>query len=750
MNPYTTKCYYFQKGMRFEDLRWLSSEISYWETTFAKPTIVVTNELRPKDITEVIVMLVSELGNDLHRRDKGDDSWSELDIALILPELCRSKIEVSKESWLSDAIFCDFEDEDQLVNAIEEVWRKNRTVLLVPSFAESHPCGFCGVPKALEKLKGIDFQCLPVWVENQWQSVFETWGLEEDKRKTAWDLSIWMKAPIFYQEGWIEKTREALLSLSYEATAAKSEFQMHLGRACINGLKKNFNRTVIVDTKQKKSLTGGDLLAVSILLSKWIQKKGLGNRIGIVLPPGIAATVANLACILADKVPVNLNFTAGVAANESAIRTSHIRAILTADIVAQKLPDFPWGDFKIDIVPILRSFSKIKLGIWKGLARILSTHRLANWLGIPQNGGDSEAALLFTSGSSGAPKGVVLTHRNILSNVAQFSALLPIDSIGSVLGSLPVFHSFGFTVTLWWPLVGGPYVVTYPSALEVSALADAVAEHKVGLMVTTPTFLRAFVRRVEANKLSPLKVVITGAEKLPLALLEEFEKKFGVQVCEGYGMTEASPVVAVNRLDWKHPRAKSTERRLGSVGRLMPGMQVRVISTDSGEKQPSTLTGLLSYKGLNLFPGYLNQPMQTEAALQDGWYSSGDIGRLDADGFLWIEGRQSRFSKIAGEMVPHATIEQKIEEVCQAHGELEIHAAVVGVKDDAKGEALIALTTSHFPADQIRTFLSEVGLPNLWIPKIIEHVDAIPTFASGKLDLKACQKMAEEARLKKV
>ena len=698
---------------------------------FSKPTLVVTNALRVENIRgRLVSWLIHEVG--------------EPNVTVIAPQLSIHLFSARQ----GHELFCDFQNEAELLQTIQSAWQKRRCILLVPVVSENYPPGFCGVPPCLEKLQGIDFQCVPLWYENQWEAVFENWGFglqttEQGRRTGEQGKSMGMGAAIPDEPGWVERARSALLALGYEASMKHAELKMHLGRVALSGLKKNFNRVVVADTRQKKSLTGGDLMAAGIGLAWWMKKKGLGRRIGIVLPPSAGAIIANLACVLADRVPVNLNFTAGRAANEAAIAQSGIQSMITAEAMAQKLPDFPWGDRKVDLTEALRSLPKIKLGFWKLMARMLSPRTLGNWLALPEEGGDAELALLFTSGSSGAPKGVVLSHRNMLANVAQFSALLPVAKIDSILGCLPIFHSFGFTVTLWWPLLGGPCVATYPSALEVVHLADIVAEHQVKLMVTTPTFLRAFVRRVEPAKLASLKLVVTGAEKLPLNLLDEFEKKFGVRVCEGYGMTEGSPVATVNRVSWYDPRAESCERRVGSVGRLVPGLQVRTVSLESGEIQASTQTGLLHFKGPNIFPGYLNAPEPTAAVLQDGWYVSGDIGRLDEDGFLWIEGRQSRFSKIGGEMVAHAVIEQKVEAICHAHGEAEARAVVMGVRDEAKGEKLVLLTTSSLPPETFRSVLAETGLPNLWIPRKIHHVDAIPTLASGKLDLKECQKLAD-------
>jgi acyl-[acyl-carrier-protein]-phospholipid O-acyltransferase/long-chain-fatty-acid--[acyl-carrier-protein] ligase len=420
--------------------------------------------------------------------------------------------------------------------------------------------------------------------------------------------------------------------------------------------------------------------------------------------------------------------------------------------MVDQLKDFPWPGTPLDLAELMKSFPPKKLKRWGLLALVTPSGLLRRWIGLPRWGDDAEAALLFTSGSSGDPKGVVLTHRNILSNTAQCAAVLGRIDIQALLGSLPVFHSFGFTVTLWWPLLGGPRVVTYPSPLDTVKLAETIQRHRLELLITTPTFLRSFLRKAKPEQLRPLKLVVTGAEKLPLDLTEEFEKRFGIKICEGYGMTEASPVVSVNLPD-EPPSRMSPEgvlaRRVGSVGRMVPGLSARIRDPETGEDLSLFASGMLWLKGANVFTGYLEDTQRTAEVIHDGWYKTGDIGRLDEDGFLYIEGRLSRFSKIAGEMVPHLTVEQRIMESLdrpdEAHDAPVL--AVVGVSDAKRGESLVALTTLELDHGALRKRLAAAGVPNLWIPKVFRRVAAIPLLASGKLDLRACEQLASEEPL---
>jgi acyl-[acyl-carrier-protein]-phospholipid O-acyltransferase / long-chain-fatty-acid--[acyl-carrier-protein] ligase len=266
------------------------------------------------------------------------------------------------------------------------------------------------------------------------------------------------------------------------------------------------------------------------------------------------------------------------------------------------------------------------------------------------------------------------------------------------------------------------------------------------VMLATPTFLRAYLRKAEPQQLRSLRLLITGAEKLPDELAHAVEARFGKAVLQGYGLTETSPVVSVNLPALKPPRPGvnvQPSNRLGSTGKMMPGMAAEIRDPDTDEHRSLHETGMLWLRGANIFEGYLDAPEQNAAVLQDGWFKTGDIGRFDEDGFLYIEGRLSRFSKIGGEMVPHETIEQKIISTLNME-QAERFIAVMGVADSAKGEALVLLSSIDLDLGALRSALADGGVPNLWIPRTIRRVEAIPVLASGKLDLTNCKRLAEE------
>jgi acyl-[acyl-carrier-protein]-phospholipid O-acyltransferase/long-chain-fatty-acid--[acyl-carrier-protein] ligase len=448
---------------------------------------------------------------------------------------------------------------------------------------------------------------------------------------------------------------------------------------------------------------------------------------------------------------VNLNFTASHSAIRSSIRQADVDRFITADPFVRKVPAFPWPPNR-DIIFIERVIPEIKKEIvkWGVISKLLPASTLTTILGLNKRRGDDEAILLFTSGSSGEPKGVPLTHRNVLANVTQFASRLNMERNASLLGCLPLFHSFGCTVTLWYPVIEGINLVTYPSPLETKRLAELISLHQVDVLLATPTFLRGYMKRIDPAQLESLKLIVTGAEKLPQSLADAFEEKFGIRPMEGYGLTETSPATNVNLPTPQETAGSHTlsAQRDGSVGQLLPGIAIRLVDAVTDAPVPLDKPGIIVLKGPNIFPGYLRDEKRTKEVLSaDGWFRTGDVGFLDADGFLHIQGRISRFSKIAGEMVPHETIESAINQVLGLDAETERKIAIVGIPDEAKGEVIVLLSTIAGPTLEqecidLRYKLLDHGLTSLWCPRIIVPVEEIPLLASGKLDIKGCQQLA--------
>jgi acyl-[acyl-carrier-protein]-phospholipid O-acyltransferase / long-chain-fatty-acid--[acyl-carrier-protein] ligase len=593
---------------------------------------------------------------------------------------------------------------------------------------------------------------IPVFMDNLWQtrfSFFSAEGMHFKKKPLRMVINIGIGKPLAPDTISLSRVRESLLDLSEACFQRRKELEGHIADHCFRGMARNpFFEQLVDYTTGRKSLKSGIILALALLVSKYVRANIPAERVGIVLPPGIAGTVANLGVLFAGKIPVNLNFTAGAAAIQSSYGKGEIDTVITADALKKKIPNFPWPEDTVDIVPILQGFDKKAILLRYLLIIVVPSALMVRFCGIPRYGDDEEAGLLFTSGSSGEPKGVPLSHRNILSNVLQIDeiALLSKDDT-SLMCCLPIFHSFGYTVTLWYPLIRRLKMVTIPSPLEQKKIADAIEAEKVTVFIGTRTFFKPYVKRIQAEKMKSLDLVVAGAEKVTPEFFDLWRDKFGSEIFEGYGITETSPVASVNL---KNPpqidkeAAPQVAYRRGSVGRLFPGITARIKDPDTGQERSLFEPGMLYLKGGNIFEGYLDDPARNREVLKDGWFKTGDLARFDEDGFLYIEGRESRFSKIGGEMVPHETIETKIIDVLGLKEEELLPLVVSARPDDNKGEVLVLLSVIDIDAEALRIKLTEEGYPNLWIPRIVKRVKEIPVLASGKLDLKACQAMASE------
>lgn len=591
---------------------------------------------------------------------------------------------------------------------------------------------------------------IPVAHDGLWGSVFSFAG-----HKYLWKSPRLMPTPVFVRFGEpipperadAATVRRALMDLGAEAFEERPALQRHLAREIVRALARRPWRVEVVDrTAERRTLTSAQLLGVAAALAKRFRRTIPGRRVGIVLPPGIGAFIANLALTCAGKVPVNLNFTAGRSAIEAALRLGEIDTIVSAEAMKSKVPGFPWPERTLDLVSEIKACGgKRAIVPWVIAAWVLPNQWFANALGLPHRGDREEAALLFTSGTAGEPKGVVLTHRNLLANCAQISSLSILPRTATMLGCLPLFHSFGFTATLWYPMLRGCRVVTIPSPLDTRKMIDAIRDDHVTALIGAPTFIRPLLKKAESSELKTLELVVAGAEKLTDELHRQFLETFHLEILQGYGLTETTPVTNVNQ---PHPPIATATaepqigKKVGSVGRLLPGMSARIADPDTGAQRPLTATGIVWLRGPNVFPGYLNDEEKTRGALRDGWFITGDIGRFDDDGFLYIEGRLSRFSKIGGEMVPHGTIEQKAIEVFEWDQSDGPVVAVVGVPDAAKGEALVLLATVPVTSEELRAGLLAAGLPNLWVPKLVCRVEKIPQLGTGKTDFKTCRALA--------
>ena len=586
---------------------------------------------------------------------------------------------------------------------------------------------------------------VPVWMDQIWDSVFSYRGgrfFWKKPKSLRFPVTVAFGEPMDPHRANAAIVRQRFLELSEFCFQRRPFLSGHLADACLRGLKKNPGELAIIDGHDGTQFERGRLLAAALSLASIVRARVPENRVGIVLPSGAPAMLANLAVLFAGKIPVNLNFTAGKSALESSIRKAGIGTAITAGAVRDKLKEFPWPA-NVMLLDELKKEVASGAVKWFLLAKVLPAGLLGRIAGIPRDGDRTEAFLLFTSGSSGEPKGVALTHRNLLANTRQFGDMLDLSSSDVIFGALPFFHSFGATVCLLFPVIEGVRVVTYPNPLDAAKCAALIERHRATIMLATPTFLRGYLKRATREQLGSVRLLVTGAEKLPGELSDSFLEKFGIEVMQGYGLTETSPAASFN-LPNRVPDAIQASNRRGSAGRLVAGLAAQIRDPETGAPRSLHEKGMLWFKGANVFEGYLDDPARTADVIHDGWFRTGDLARFDDDGFLFIEGRMSRFSKIGGEMVPHETVETRIVETFGFSGEGERIVAITSAPDEAKGEVLVVLTTREITQNDLREKLSAAGMPNLWIPRHILRVPQIPVLASGKLDIQGCTELAKQ------
>jgi acyl-[acyl-carrier-protein]-phospholipid O-acyltransferase/long-chain-fatty-acid--[acyl-carrier-protein] ligase len=604
----------------------------------------------------------------------------------------------------------------------------------------------------LEIQRGTEAPIIPVYLDELWGSIFSFRG---GKFFWKWptthprQVSIWFGKPIAQPKD-IYDVRQAVQDLGADAVAGRRQRTAALPRAMIRNCRKSMFRSKVADSTGVE-LTGGKLLTAIFVMRRLLRRHVLEpdeKYIGLLLPPSVGSVIANAALSMRGRIVANLNYTASPEVLNACLRRAGIRRVLTG----RKVMENPaMAKFKDSLDTEFVYLDDLRERVTRGdkLVGALGAYAapgllLDRLLGLHAIRGDDVAAVIFTSGSTGMPKGVMLTHHNIATNVEAIDQVVHPKPNDALLGIVPFFHSLGFTVTLWGPLLLDIRAAYHFSPLDTRIVAKLAELRKATILLATPTFLRAYLRRCEPQELETLEVVVAGAEKLPGSLCDAFEQKFGIRPVEGYGTTELSPLVSVN-VPLSRSKSLNVECKEGSVGRPVPGVSVKAVDPETFEDLPHGEPGMLLVKGPNVMKGYLGQPEETAKVMRDGWYVTGDIAMVDTDGFIFITGRLSRFSKIGGEMVPHIRIEESIQKILgQEEGELSV--VVTSVPDEKKGERLVVVHTKLAKSpEQICRELAASGLPNLWIPDADNflEVEAIPVLGSGKIDLVAVANLAK-------
>lgn len=594
-----------------------------------------------------------------------------------------------------------------------------------------------------------DTKVIPVCFDKLWGSIFSFkkgkffWKIPE---RLPYPVTVLFGEPLTKQATAFE-LRQRVSKLSSEAFSARGNEFNTLPVYFIKSAKRFFLKKAVVDISEKP-LTYLKLLTSSILVSREIIKRGNKNEmIGLMLPASVVGVIANIAIGLSGNIAVNLNFKAGEDSLNKAITKCNMKTIITSKLFVKKAGLNKLEQF-IYIEDILKNIrTKNKLAVL--ISVVLLPSSLLKFIYYKNHGSSLPhdiATIIFSSGSTGDPKGVMLSHSNIISNGEMVNQVLHLKPYDRMLGSLPFFHSFGYTITLWFPLLKGVFTAYVPDPLDARKVGEMVEKYKTTIMLGTPTFYSIYTRKCQKEQFSYLRLAIAGAERLRSSIADDFFNKFGSVIVEGYGATEMSPVISCNVPDYQEKGIFQQGTKSGSVGIPLPGLSAKVVSIDNYDLElPANQEGMLLVNGPNRMIGYLHDKERTQEVLHNNWYVTGDIARIDEEGFIFIVGRLSRFSKIAGEMVSHVQVERTLNQVL---GFKEQFVVVTSAEDKAKGEKLVVLylpeASAYMTPKIVSDKLKEAGLPGLWVPREFYEVKEFPLLASGKIDLRALSTTAKD------
>jgi acyl-[acyl-carrier-protein]-phospholipid O-acyltransferase/long-chain-fatty-acid--[acyl-carrier-protein] ligase len=615
--------------------------------------------------------------------------------------------------------------------------------------------------RGLERImKGVEVPIIPVNLDGVWGSIFSfergrfLWKMP---RRIPYPVTVSFGTPMAPTSTAIQ-VRAAVQELHAEAFQRRKRRMKTLDRAFVRTARRHPLRFMMADGKTPK-VTFGSALTKTMYIARRLRRQiGDQHMVGMLLPPSVGGALTNYALMLLGRVPINLNYTSSSEVIASCAQQCGVDVVITSKAFVDRFPNLaiPGRTLFLEDALAAPHFGEKLAAL--ALAWFVPSALLRWALGA----GGAEAALsrvpgtddrnlaaidrvatvIFSSGSTGDPKGVMLTHFNIMSNIQQVSQVFMLDGRDKILGILPFFHSFGFMAALWMPAANGVGVVYHPNPLDAKVIGELVERYSVTFLIATPTFLQAYMRRCSPESFGSLQYVLVGAEKLPERVALAFEDTFGIRPLEGYGCTECSPVVTVNGRDFRAPGFRQVGGRRGKIGHPLPGVCVKVVDLDTGQPVAPGTAGMLLVKGPNVMKGYLGKPEKTAEVLRDGWYTTGDVALMEEDGFLTITDRLSRFSKIGGEMVPHIKIEDKLHDLA---GVTEQVFAVTALPDEKKGERIVVITTlSTEKLAPVLEKLPQCDLPALWKPRANQffHVDALPMLGTGKIDLRGVKAAA--------
>ncbi|MDH3935076.1 MAG: AMP-binding protein, partial [Gammaproteobacteria bacterium] len=605
--------------------------------------------------------------------------------------------------------------------------------------------------------EGVDGIILPFYLRGLWGSRFSRSSEKlQELRSTRLrgDVIVAFGKPLPMDTP-ADALKRQVLELSIDTWEHHTQTLDPIPLAWLRSAKRRGNQPCLADASATTTLSGYKTLTAVIAFSRLIRRRSQEHNIGLLLPTSSPGIITNMAALLLNKTVVNLNYTASLQSLLAAVEKAEISNLYTSRLFIKKLQqrgidlhellDRVQVHFLEDLKDEIGTFTKFSLLA----STVVLPARVLYALFGRHAGIDQPAAILFSSGSEGEPKGVLLSHRNIMANIRQVSDVLDVRDEDTIMATLPLFHAFGLTVTGLMPLVEGIPVIFHPDPTDAVTIAKAIAKHQATVFCGTSTFLRLFTRNrnIHPLMLDSLRVVVAGAERLNPEVRDAFKLKFNKEIYEGYGTTETTPVASVNipdRIDQRNWKVQQGNKP-GTVGMPLPGGSFRVVDPNTLKSLPVGEDGLILFGGSQVMLGYLNDPEKTAEVIVevDGkrWYKTGDKGHLDQDGFLTIVDRYSRFAKIAGEMISLGAIESIINKVLPE----DVEVLTTALPDGKKGEKVILLIAGDIDKDKMKELIEQSGLNPLMRPAELVNVEEIPKLGSGKNDFSQAKQLAMKA-----
>ena len=639
----------------------------------------------------------------------------------------------------------------ELLNKTHEIFKNGELICVFPEGNITQNGIMSNFHKGFSSIipNGLKVPVLPIHIGMLWGSIFTNFYA---KVKFRWPDEIPHPASIIIGKAISADTSGYKIRLILAEMAAEIEAIPHEQERPIHSqfaylVRKHPFRRIFneYDGTVWKEHSNFSIMVKAVVLSREIRKMTPENckYVGVMLPNTATTVVVILAILMADKTPAVLNFTASKKSIRLAMDKADLTCVFTSRRFLEKLEFEPFPEMFMleNLAGKISKGSKITAALmvallpWRELMNIISP--------LSYSDVNHTLVVIYSSGSTGEPKGVMLSHHNINSDIYSIVRIVNWSSADRVIGNLPIFHSFGFLSSFCICIAHNTKVALITNPLDAKMVGYALKRLKVTVMMAAPGFLQTYMRRCAIEDFASLRLVITGAERLREDIGEKFHKLTNLTIAEGYGCTELSPVVSINVAD-SISRLGTSVGKSGSIGTSMPGIATKIVDSDTFETMPPDTDGLLLVKGPNIMQGYLKEPEKTAEVMHDGWYITGDIGQMDPGGRITITGRMSRFSKIAGEMVPHELIEKEINEIIQAP---ECGIGICGVEDEKKGEKLIVFYSyDELDPETVIQKLRKRNIPNLWIPRKgnFIKVDHIPMLGSGKLDIGGIKKLCDK------